>query len=192
MRPGSDVLITGGGTGLGCFLAERFARLGHRVFVTLRTPALPPSLSAFQTVHPLLMDVRDDDQITGAFRVVPEDFGVDRLDVLINNAGVAVPGPLETLPIEDVADQFDVNVLGVLRVTQRFLPLIRTTQGKILNVGSISGRMSLPFAGAYGASKAALKAVTWTMRLELRPWGIQVFYLEAGNFDTPGRPDSYT
>jgi NAD(P)-dependent dehydrogenase (short-subunit alcohol dehydrogenase family) len=185
MRPGSDVLITGGGTGLGCFLAERFARQGHRVFVTLRTAALPDALSAFPAIHPLLLDVRRGDQIANAFRVVTEDHRVERLDVLINNAGVAIPGPLETLPIEEVADQFDVNLLGVLRVTQQFLPLVRAARGRILNVGSISASMSLPFAGAYGASKAALKSVTWAMRLELRPWGIQVFHLEAGNFDTP-------
>ncbi len=185
MRSGSNVLITGGSTGLGCFLAERFARHGHRVFVTLRTTALPPRLSALPTVHPLLLDVRKGDQIARACRVLTEDYRVDKLDVLINNAGVAMPGPLETLPIEEIADQFDVNVLGVLRVTQQVLPLIRAARGKILNVGSISATMSVPFAGAYGASKAALKAATWAMRLELKPWGIQVFHLEAGNFDTP-------
>jgi NAD(P)-dependent dehydrogenase (short-subunit alcohol dehydrogenase family) len=92
-------------------------RSGRRlVRIRLRNASLP-----IETLNTLC---RDDDQIAEAFRVVTEGFGVDRLDVLINNAGVAVPGPLETLPIEDVADQFDVNLLGVLRVTQRLKALL--------------------------------------------------------------------
>lgn len=185
MRPASNVLITGGGSGLGCFLAERFARQGHRVFVTLRQPGLPATLAGFATVHAVRMDVRDAGQVADAFRTISEEHRVDRLDVLINNAGVVMPGPLETLPIEEAADQFDINVLGVLRVTRQFLPLLRIGQGRIINVGSMSARMSLPFAGAYGASKAALKSASWTMRLELRPWSVHVCHLEAGNFDTP-------
>jgi NAD(P)-dependent dehydrogenase (short-subunit alcohol dehydrogenase family) len=104
---------------------------------------------------------------------------------LVNNAGIAVAGPLEFLPMDELRVQFDVNVLGLLAVTQAFLPLLRQARGRIVNVGSVSGRISMPFVGPYAASKFAVEAISDSLRVELRPWGIEVALLEPGVVRTP-------
>jgi NAD(P)-dependent dehydrogenase (short-subunit alcohol dehydrogenase family) len=111
--------------------------------------------------------------------------GIDRLDAIVNNAGIAVAAPLEFLPPEELARQLDVNVIGQLRVTQAFLPALRRARGRVVFVGSIAGRSSLPFLGAYAASKFALEAITDALRIELAPWGMHVAIVEPGTIATP-------
>jgi NAD(P)-dependent dehydrogenase (short-subunit alcohol dehydrogenase family) len=111
--------------------------------------------------------------------------GIDELDGLVNNAGIAVAAPLEFLPPEELARQLDVNVVGQLRVTQAFLPALRRRRGRIVFVGSIAGRSSLPFLGAYAASKFALEAMTDALRIEVAPWGMHVAIVEPGTIATP-------
>jgi NAD(P)-dependent dehydrogenase (short-subunit alcohol dehydrogenase family) len=111
--------------------------------------------------------------------------GIDRLDAIVNNAGIAVAAPLEFLPPEELARQLDVNVIGQLRVTQAFLPALRRAGGRVVFVGSIAGRSSLPFLGAYAASKFALEAITDALRIELAPWGMHVAIVEPGTIATP-------
>jgi NAD(P)-dependent dehydrogenase (short-subunit alcohol dehydrogenase family) len=113
------------------------------------------------------------------------DPAVEGLAGLINNAGIAVGGPLEFLPVELLRTQLEVNVLGLHAVTQAFLPLIRRARGRIIHVGSIAGRIASPFTGAYAASKHAVEALTDALRLELAPEGIQVSVVEPGQIRTP-------
>lgn len=123
----------------------------------------------------------------------PPRLDVEELHGLVNNAGVAVAGPLELLDAAALRAQLEVNLVGQLRVTQQALPALRAARGRIVNMGSISGRSALPFLGAYAMSKFALEAMTDALRLELRPWGIHVAIVEPGTIKTPmwtrERPD---
>jgi NAD(P)-dependent dehydrogenase (short-subunit alcohol dehydrogenase family) len=103
---------------------------------------------------------------------------------LVNNAGIGVGGPLEVVPLADLRKQFEVNVIGQVAVTQAFLPLLRQGRGRIVNMGSIAGRATMPFMGPYSASKFALEALTDAMRMELRPWGIHVSIVEPGAIES--------
>ena len=104
---------------------------------------------------------------------------------LINNAGIAFGGPLEILPIQEIKRLLEVNVIGVLAVTKAFLPLLRQSRGRIINMGSSSGLLALPCLSTYAASKFALEAITDSLRVELGPFGISVIIIEAGNIETP-------
>jgi NAD(P)-dependent dehydrogenase (short-subunit alcohol dehydrogenase family) len=104
---------------------------------------------------------------------------------LVNNAGISVPGPLEFLTPEDLRRQLEVNVIGQVAVTQAFMPLIRKGRGRIVNIGSIGGKMATPFLGPYCASKFAMEALTDSLRQELRPWDIHVAIVEPGSIATP-------
>ncbi len=104
---------------------------------------------------------------------------------LVNNAGIAVAGPLEALPIDALRRQFEVNVIGQVAVTQAFLPLLRKARGRVVNISSINGGLAVPYMGAYSASKFALEAITDALRVELRTWGIQVSAVEPAAITTP-------
>lgn len=112
----------------------------------------------------------------------PSDTG---LAGLVNNAGVPLGGPLEFLDIQQFRSQLEVNVLGVVAVTQTFLPLLRSAAGRIVNIGSIHGRVALPLHGPYAASKHALVALTEALRVEISPWGVRVILIEPGDTATP-------
>src|SRR5581483_3387516 len=126
---------------------------------------------------PVTLDVTDDGSIAAV--------RVDELHALVNNAGVAVSMPIEFLPLDELRRQLEVNVVGQVAVTQAFLPALRSTRGRIVNVGSIAGRSALPFLGAYAASKHALEAITDALRVELQPFGIHVAIVEPGTIATP-------
>jgi NAD(P)-dependent dehydrogenase (short-subunit alcohol dehydrogenase family) len=104
---------------------------------------------------------------------------------LVNNAGLAVAAPVEFLPSDELRRQLEVNVVGQVAVTRAALPLLRRAQGRIVNMGSIGGRIAMPFIGPYSASKFALRAITDSLRLELRPWGLHVVLIEPGAIATP-------
>ncbi len=127
----------------------------------------------------LVFDVRDVDAVRAAAA------GIESLDGLVNNAGIAIAAPLEFLPPDELARQLDVNVVGQLRVTQALLPALRRSRGRVVLVGSIAGRSALPFLGAYAASKFALEAMADALRVELAPWGMHVSIVEPGTIDTP-------
>jgi NAD(P)-dependent dehydrogenase (short-subunit alcohol dehydrogenase family) len=110
---------------------------------------------------------------------------IDELDALVDNAGIAIAAPLEFLPPEELARQLDVNVVGQLRVLRAFLPALRRSSGRIVLMGSIAGRSSLPFLGAYAMSKFALEAMADALRVELAPWGMHVSIVEPGTIATP-------
>ena len=133
---------------------------------------------------PLLIDITDAEMTAAAVEAVSRVVGDRGIAGLVNNAGIVRPGPLEYQPIEDFRRQLEVNLVGHVAVTQAFLPLIRKGQGRLVNVGSIGGRLVLPLHGAYSASKFAMEAVTDAFRLELRQWDIHVSLVDPGGTAT--------
>lgn len=181
------IVITGASTGIGEACALLLDQLGFCVFAGVRKDVDGQALKqkASPRLIPILLDVTDAESITSAVETVTNAVGDGGILGLVNNAGIAVPGPLELLPIADFRHQIEVNVTGQLAVTQGFLGLLRQSQGRIINMGSISGRSAAPFLGAYNASKFALEGLTDVMRMELRPWGISVSIIEPGAIATP-------
>ncbi|MBV9281707.1 MAG: SDR family NAD(P)-dependent oxidoreductase [Chloroflexi bacterium] len=184
--PERGVVITGASSGIGRACALHLDRLGFRVFAGVRRDADGEALrsEASSRLAPLHLDVTDARQIAAAATEVAGVLGDSRLAGLVNNAGVALGGPLEFLPLDRFRRQLEINVVGQLAVTQAFLPLLRAGRGRVVTIGSISGRSSLPLLGPYAASKFALEALTDALRLELRPWGIEVAIVEPGSIAT--------
>jgi NAD(P)-dependent dehydrogenase (short-subunit alcohol dehydrogenase family) len=182
------VVISGCSTGIGRTCALRLVRAGYRVFAGVRKPEDGEALrsEAGHGLTPLLLDVTDAVQIAQAARLVETALGANgRLAALVNNAGIAVYGPLELLPIETLRRQFEVNVIGHVAVTQAFVPLLRRDRGRIVVIGSSSGFLTPPFLGPYASSKCALESITDALRRELAPWGIEVCILQPGAVQTP-------
>lgn len=181
------VVITGASTGIGETCALAIERMGYHVFAGVRRAedgiALERKASGQLTW--LLLDITDIQSIEAAACMVAAAVGEKGLAGLMNNAGVSSIGPLEFLPIVELRRLLEVNTVGQLAVTQAFLPLLRSARGRIINIGSISGRLALPFGGAYSVSKFALEALTDELRLELRPWGLHVALIEPGGIATP-------
>jgi NAD(P)-dependent dehydrogenase (short-subunit alcohol dehydrogenase family) len=175
------VLISGASRGIGRATALRLARSGWDVYATVRRARDGEELAAEAggSLHPLQLEVTSDEQIAALGEVLPE-----RLDAVVNNAGVVVSGPLESLSAADVRDQFDVNVVGAVALTNLVLPKLRESGGRIVFVSSLSGRISTPMTGAYNASKFAIEAIADAWRLELRPWGVKVVLVEPAMTDT--------
>jgi NAD(P)-dependent dehydrogenase (short-subunit alcohol dehydrogenase family) len=182
-----SVLITGASTGIGEACAVRFDRAGYRVFAGVRRDADDARLRAqasprLSTVH---IDVTDAVSIASAQAEVDRALEGAGLDALVNNAGVAVAGPLELLPLDALRRQLEINVVGQVAVTQAFLSAIRQSTGRLIFMGSISGRMATPFLAPYCASKFALEAIVDALRVELAPWRIHVALIEPGSIATP-------
>ena len=181
------VLVTGASTGIGQACAMHLDKLGFLVFAGIRKQADGDALRqrTSERLAPIFLDVTRSDTIAAAAETVTEAVDQIGLTGLVNNAGIAVSGPLEFLPIVELRKQLEVNVIGQIAVTQAFLPLLRLGHGRIVNMGSISGRVAMPFMGPYAASKFALRALTDSLRVELRPWDIHVSIVEPGAIDTP-------
>jgi NAD(P)-dependent dehydrogenase (short-subunit alcohol dehydrogenase family) len=176
------VVITGTSTGIGAACALRLADEGFSVFAGVRRVEDAEALQQ-RTPHPLtplVVDITDEAAITEAADTVKQAVGDRGVAGLVNNAGIVVPGPLEFQPMSDLRHQLEVNLFGHVAMTQAFLPLVRTGGGRLVNVGSIGGRMVLPLAGGYSASKFAMEAVTDAFRLELREWDIHVSLVDPG------------
>jgi NAD(P)-dependent dehydrogenase (short-subunit alcohol dehydrogenase family) len=182
-----SVLITGASTGIGRATALHLDRAGWQVFAGVRKEEDGVSLreAGSERMSPLMLDVTDADQIAAAAARIAGEVGEAGLDGLVNNAGIAVPGPLETLPIEDFKRQIEVNLTAHVAVTQTMLPAVRRARGRIVFITSIGGLMAFPMFGAYHAAKFGLEAVGDVFRQELRPWGIKVAIVEPGSIATP-------
>lgn len=182
-----SVLITGASTGIGRTAALHLDARGWRVFAGVRKEGDAGSLreAGSERMTPLMLDVLDSVQVDAAAERIGEVVGSAGLDGLVNNAGIAVPGPLETLPIEDFERQIGVNLTAHVAVTQALLPAIRKARGRIVFITSIGGLMAFPMFGAYHAAKFGLEAVGDVFRQELRPWGIKVAVVEPGSIATP-------
>ncbi|HEX3608382.1 MAG TPA: SDR family NAD(P)-dependent oxidoreductase [Solirubrobacterales bacterium] len=182
-----SALVTGASTGIGRATALRLDAGGWRVFAGVRREEDAESLRAegSERLAPVMLDVTDAGAIAAAAELLEGELGGTGLDGLVNNAGVAVPSPLETIPIEDFRRQVEVNLTGQVAVTQAMLPLIRRARGRIVFISSIGGRIAFPLTGAYHAAKWGVEAVGDVFRQELRPWGISVSIVEPGSIDTP-------
>ena len=176
------VVITGTSTGIGAATALYLAEQGFQVFAGVRREADGEALRQRSSngLAPVILDITDAGMIASAVDSVSAAVGKRGLAGLVNNAGIVKPGPLELQPIDDFRRQLEVNLVGQVAVTQAFLPLIRKGRGRIVNVGSIGGRLVLPLHGAYSASKFGIEAVTDALRLELRQWKIPVSLVDPG------------
>ena len=182
------VLVTGAGSGIGLATARAFALQGDRVFGSVRDEAgrasLTEAVQGGSRPQAVEFDVTDERAVRHAIEVVVEQVGA--IDVLVNNAGIALVGPVETSTDDDWRRVFEVNVLGAVRVTRAVLPSMRAAGGGVIvNVSSINGRFAVPFLGAYSASKFGLEAMSESLHYEVEDYGIRVLVVEAGQFDTP-------
>lgn len=182
-----SIFITGASKGIGKITALYLAERGFRVFAGFRKMEDGEMLKdeGSGNVVPIRIDVTKPEMIAEAFSVIGKILGDAGLDGLVNNAGVAVAGPLEFLPVEKIRQQMEINFLGQIAVTQAALPFIRKAGGRIVNISSISGRFTSPFLSPYSASKFALEVFSDALRRELMPWDIKVVVVEPGSIATP-------
>ncbi len=182
-----NVLITGASTGIGAACARMLAERGWRVFAGVRREQDGEALKAgvVGRIVPVILDVTDREQIKTVVQEVGVQCGAEGLQGVVNNAGIALAGPLEFMPMEAIEKQFEINVLGLIAVTQAVMPMIRASRGRIVLTGSNSGFMCEPFLAGYGATKHALEAIADSLRIELRPWGIEVALIQPGAIKTP-------
>jgi short-subunit dehydrogenase len=178
------VIVTGASTGIGHAIAMLLAENGYAVYAGVRNEGDRERLEAeHERIRPIILDVTVPADVARSIQTIRENG--DTLVGLVNNAGIAIAGPLEFLPIDALRQQFEINTIAPIAMAQAALPLLRETKGRIVNVGSIAGRLAAPFVGPYGASKAALAALNDALRQELAPFGIAVSLLEFAAVKTP-------
>ena len=188
-----NVVITGASTGIGYSAAKIFIENGCRVFGSVRKEADGEKLSRElgDDFIPLFFDVTNHSAIESETKKVEEIIKKEGLACLINNAGIAVTGPLMHLSIDELKKQFEVNVFGLMAVTQAFLPMLGAKKnyalpkGKIINISSVAGQTSMPFMGPYCGSKHALEGISNSLRRELLLYGIDVVIVAPGPVKTP-------
>lgn len=183
----ATVLITGATAGIGRATALMLAARGHSVIATGRNATALDQVkrSAKGKVDTLTLDVTSDDAVSAALRDATALTGPEGIDVLINNAGYALAGPLETIDDAALKAQFETNVFGPMRMIRAFLPGMRERRrGRIINISSVVGRLALPFFGPYNATKHAIEALSDALRNELRAFGVDVVLIEPGAIST--------
>ncbi len=173
------VLITGGSSGIGKSIGEFLHQKGFLVYGTSRNPE-----KITNSIFPLVaLDVRDKQSIVNCVAEVIQKSG--RLDIVINNAGVGITGPIEEIPTEEIRNNFETNLFGPIEVMKAVLPQMREQKsGLIINITSIAGYMGLPYRGIYSASKGALELITEALRMEVKSFGIQITNVAPGDFAT--------
>ncbi|MCV7302002.1 SDR family NAD(P)-dependent oxidoreductase [Mycobacterium barrassiae] len=176
-----SVLVTGASRGIGKGIVEHLAARGWDVIAGVRSREDADAVTKLdpQRVSSVILDVTSSDDIAALEASLPE-----RLDAVVNNAGIAVGGAMETLSTEEWRKQLEINVIGQFAVTRAVLPRLRKSRGRIVFISSVNGRMSMPLVGAYAASKFALEAAADALRMELTPWKIRVIVVEPAQTDT--------
>ncbi|HZN81403.1 MAG TPA: SDR family NAD(P)-dependent oxidoreductase [Mycobacterium sp.] len=176
-----SVLVTGAGRGIGKAITEHLAARGWDVIAGVRSERDAEAIAALapQRISSVILDVTDAGHIAALNESLPE-----RLDAVVNNAGIVVSGPMEAVTPEDWRKQLEINVIGQLAVTRAVLPRLRASRGRVVFISSVNGRMSMSLVGAYCASKFALEAAADALRMELRPWRIGVAIVEPAQTDT--------
>jgi len=178
------VVVTGASSGIGAGTAALLAHEGFLVFAGVRTDAdAARAATLHEHVRPLRLDVTDRDAIRAAAETVAATGHA--LRGVVSNAGIAVGGPLEFLPVDELRRIFEINVFGAVELAQAFLPQLRSSKGRLVFVGSISGRLAVPFVAPYSMSKFALRALADALRVELGPAGIGVSLVEPSAVKTP-------
>lgn len=178
------MLVTGASSGIGAAATHALAEAGFTVYAGVRNEDDGRRIGALHAaIRPLQLDVTSAAQIAAAAGVVRS--GGVRLVGLVNNAGIAIGGPLELVTVDELRGQFEVNCFGAIAVTQAFLPLLREGRSRVIFVGSIAGRVPMPYIGPYSASKFALRAFADALRVELAPGGVEVYSIEPGSVATP-------
>ncbi len=174
------VLITGATSGMGKAMAESLTQTGYQVYATGRN--IPDESKSNNLVYRYL-DVRNNDSVKGAISGILEQY--HRIDILVNSAGLGLAGPLEEIPFEEIFLLFETNFFGTIRVIKHVIPVMRKQgEGLIVNMGSIGGRIGLPFQSIYSSSKFAIESLTEALRIELKPFGINVCLIEPGDYHT--------
>ena len=180
------ILISGASTGIGQACALHLARRGALVYAGVRNAeafARLTELGPADRLKPIYLDVTDEASIATAVQRVRDESG--RIDVLINNAGIAIGGPVELVEVAAWRRQFEVNLFGAVALTRACLPDVRAARGRIVNLSSISGRVAFPFLAPYAASKYALEAFSDSLRREVQAQGVRVALIEPGAIATP-------
>jgi NAD(P)-dependent dehydrogenase (short-subunit alcohol dehydrogenase family) len=193
MASGKSVVVTGTSSGIGWGTVKVLLRKGFRVYGSVRKQDDAERLQAEfgDKFSPLTMDVTEEKAVREAAARVSAELGTERLAGLVNNAGIAVPGPLLHMPLEAFRHQLEVNLIAPLLVTQAFAPLLGTDRsrlgvpGRIINVSSVGGKIGAPFVGAYAASKHGLEGMSESLRRELMLYGIDVILIGPGSVATP-------
>lgn len=188
-----NILITGVSTGIGNSLAHVFVKNGYRVFGSVRRDEEASQLKELlgEQFYPLIFDVTDENAVEQAAEKVLQLLGENTLTGLINNAGIAVGGPVMHMPLGKFRHQFDVNLFGMFSVTKAFVPLLKAREpseqvvSKIINISSVSGKLGFPFMAPYCASKFAIEGFSESLRRELLIYGIDVVVVAPGPIDTP-------
>lgn len=177
----NSIFITGTSTGIGKACALQLDKLGFKVFAGVRNQADGENLTkdSSKNLTPIIIDVTDNETIETAKNIIGNETG-GLLYGLVNNAGVGMSGVLEVTPITDIRNLMEVNVIGLLAMTQAFIPMLRKSKGRIINIGSTASFLASPGASAYSASKFAIRAITDSLRLELKPFGMSVILVAPG------------
>lgn len=180
------VVITGASSGIGRACAIGLADAGFQVFAGVRKQADGDALNELTTgtLTAVLIDVTDAATVQAAAEEVAGIVGSSGIAGLVNNAGIGVTWPMEAIPSDRLRKQYDINVFGQVTVIQTFLPLLRLAAGRIVNIGSIGDRLTMPFGAPLTSSKWAFASITEGLRLELRPWGIHVILIEPATIHT--------
>jgi NAD(P)-dependent dehydrogenase (short-subunit alcohol dehydrogenase family) len=181
------VLVTGASSGIGRAVAAEFAKRGHTVYAAARRrEALADLAATTPRIHPVVLDVTDLESIRSGWAAIETHSGGHGVDILVNNAGFSLRGgPVELLDPADLRRQFDTNVFGLVAITQAALPAMRARRaGRIVNISSLLGRMTLPGAGAYAATKHAVESLSDALRQEIGEYGIDVVVIEPGFVST--------
>lgn len=175
------IVITGTSTGIGKACALYLDKMGYKVYAGVRNNLDGDRLKneASATLEPILLDVADSESIRSAANIINKETG-GKVFGLVNNAGIGRGGALEVTPVKEIQKLMNINVIGLMAVTQTFIPMLRNTKGRIVNIGSTSSLLAFPGASAYSASKFAVRAITDSLRLELKPFGMSVILVAPG------------
>lgn len=176
-------IVTGASSGMGRETAKLLAQRGWHVLAGVRKAADGESLAA-DNIEPVILDITDQNQIDAVLARVDEDPAGRPLSVLVNNAGISLNAPIETLSLADWRQQFDVNLFGHVAMTKTLLPALMAAHGRVVNVSSIGGLVALPTYGPYAASKFAMEAFSDVLRREVGRFGVTVIIIEPGTIAT--------
>jgi NAD(P)-dependent dehydrogenase (short-subunit alcohol dehydrogenase family) len=183
--PTKSAVIAGAAGAVGGATCRALAQRGWRVFAGVRSEAAADRLDrADGRIVPIVFDITDETSLAAAAEEVERELGGSGLDGLVNAVGIVVRGPLELVPLSALRRQFEVNVFGAVALVQAFLPALRRGHGRIVNVGAVSGRVTIPFLGAISASKTALESVTDALRMELKHFRVPVSLVDPSHLHT--------